>query len=560
MESIVKAFASAFDTVAGRAVDPVVRRSKHADFQVEGALALGRELRRPPREVAADVLGHVAAQGFDAVVAGAGFINVTVGDDWLAGRLAEAASDPRLGVPVTDTPEVVAIDYSAPNVAKEMHVGNLRSTVIGDAVARLLEWLGHDVRRINHIGDWGTSFGMLLEHLEESGSPDEAGIGDLDAFYKAARARFAADEEFAERSRQRVVALQSGDEATLRLWHKHVDESERYLLAVYATMGVTMSKEDFVGESFYNPMLGPLVEELESAGLLRDSDGAKCLFPDGFSGRDGEPLPIIVRKRDGGFGYSATDLAAIRYRIKNLKADRVLYVVGAPQAKHFAMVFAAARAAGWLTGSVRAEHVQFGSVLGADGKLLRSRAGDGVKLRELLDEAVARAYEIVGPSLEDGERHAVARAVGIGAVKYADLSNHRLKDYVFDWDRMLATNGDTAAYLQYACARVASILRRAGGSATASIVLTHPSERALALELLGFPGVVEAVAQTFEFQKLTGYLFGLAGAFNAFFRDCRVLQAEDDASRASRLVMCDLTRRTMVQGMGLLGIEVPERM
>lgn len=560
MESIVQAFASAFEAVAGRAVDPVVRRSKHADFQVQGALALAGELRRPPRDLAADILKRVEAQGFTAAVAGAGFINVRVGDDWLAARVRRLVGDPRLGVPVTGSPQIVAIDYSAPNVAKEMHVGHLRPTIIGDAIARVLEWLGHDVRRINHIGDWGTNFGMLIEHLLETGTAQTGGIGDLDAFYKAARARFAADEGFAERSRLRVVALQSGDEVSLRLWRKLVDESERHFAAVYDALSVTLSTEDSVGESFYNPMLGPLVDELAAAGLLRLSDGATCLFLEGFSGRDGEPLPIIVRKRDGGFGYSATDLAAIRYRIKEMKAHRLLYVVGAPQAKHFAMIFAAARAAGWLTGDVHAEHVQFGSMLGTDGKLLRSRAGDGVKLRDLLDQAVERAGEIVGGSLPAHERAAVARAVGIGAIKYADLSNHRLKDYVFDWDRMLATNGDTAAYLQYTCARAASILRRAGGSTPAQIVLRHPAERALALELLGFAGVVETVAQTLEFQKLTGYLFGLAGTFSAFFRDCPVLRAGDQASRAGRLVMCDLTRRTLVQGLDLLGIAVPERM
>lgn len=550
MESMVEVFASAFEAVAGRAVDPVVRRSKHADYQVEGALALGRELGRPPREIAAQVLEHVAAKGFRTVVAGPGYINVTLEGSWLAARLEDLASDPRLGVAVAARPDVVTIDYSAPNVAKEMHVGNLRSSVIGDAIARLLGWLGHDVRRLNHIGDWGTPLGMLLEHVTEISAP----LDDLNGLYKAARVRFDADPGFAGRARARVVALQAGDPATVALWRRVVAESEKYFLEVYAKLGITLSNEDTVGESFYQPMLEPLLTELEGLGLLEESDGAKCMFPLEFAGQ----TPIIVRKRDGGFNYSATDLASIRYRIKEIAAQRLIYVVGAPQSRHFAMVFAAAREAGWLTDSVRAQHVAFGSVLGADGKMLRSRLGVDLKLVDLLDEAVARAAALVGPDVPPEQRAAIARAVGIGAVKYADLSTDKVKDYVFDWDRMLSYNGDTATYLQYTCARAGSILRKSASS-PGKIAVEHPAERALALELLGFPAVIGIVAETFEFQKLTTYLFGLAGAFSAFFRDCPVLAAAAP-TRASRLALCALTRRTLAQGLDLLGIEAPSRM
>jgi arginyl-tRNA synthetase len=552
MQFLVDVFTSAFEAVAGQAVDPVVRRSKYADFQVEGALALGRRLGRSSREVAAQVMECLETEGFEVSVAGPGYLNVTVDGAWLGARLEDLAGDARLGVPPASEPELVTIDYSAPNVAKEMHVGNLRSSVIGDAIVRLLEWLGHDVRRLNHIGDWGTPFGMLLEHVMET----SAGLDDLNGLYKTARVRFDGEPGFAEQSRARVVALQNGDPLTVALWRRVVAESEKYFLEVYEKLGLTLSEEDFVGESFYRPMLEPLLAELEGLGLLTDSEGAKCVFPLEFAG---EP-PIIVRKRDGGFSYSATDLASIRYRIKEISARRLIYVVGSPQSRHFAMVFAAAREAGWLTGDVSARHIAFGSVLGADGKMLRSRSGVDLKLVDLLDEAVARAAVLVDPEIPPEQRDAVARAVGIGAVKYADLSTDRVKDYVFDWDRMLAVNGDTAAYLQYTCVRASSILRRSGSGPGDRIIVEHPAERALALELLAFPAVISVVAEGFEFQKLTTYLFELAGSFNAFFRDCQVLKAPEADLRQSRLALCALTQRVLTQGLDLLGIEAPSRM
>ncbi|HEV7708821.1 MAG TPA: arginine--tRNA ligase [Asanoa sp.] len=567
---LVDRFAIAFDAVAGERVDPVVRRSQHADFQADGALPLARKLGRSPREIATDVLAHVDLSGLveSATISGPGFINVTIEPAALAGLLAQMQADDRLGVPVAASPETVVVDYSAPNVAKEMHVGHLRSTVIGDAVARLLTWLGHDVHRANHIGDWGTPFGMLIEHLLDLGETEaahELSVGDLDGFYRAARVKFDADPDFADRSRARVVALQSGDRTTLRLWKLLVAESEKYFLAVYDRLDVMLSSDDFFGESFYNPMLAPVVDELDRLGLLHESDGAKVVFPAGFTGRDGEPMPLIVRKRDGGYGYGATDLATIRHRTQDLKATRLLYVVGSPQHQHLEMVYQTAREAGWLTTPARATHIGFGQVLGADGKKFASRAGDTVKLAGLLDEAISRASAIItdkNPHLDEPTRAAVARAVGSGAIKYADLSSDWIKDYVFAWDRMLATTGDTAAYLQYTYARIQSIFRKGGVTPErggAAIGVVESSEHALALELLGFPAIIDEVAETLQFHKLTVYLLALAGAFTTFYDQCPVLKAEDE-TRASRLVLCALTGRVIKQGLALLGITTPDRM
>jgi arginyl-tRNA synthetase len=567
---LIDRFAVAFEAVAGERVDPVVRRSQHADFQADGALPLARKLGRAPREIATDVLARVDLSGLveSATISGPGFINVTIEAAALAGLLTEMQSDDRLGVPMAASPETVVVDYSAPNVAKEMHVGHLRSTVIGDAVARLLTWLGHDVPRANHVGDWGTPFGMLIEHLLDLGETEaahELSVGDLNGFYRAARVKFDADPGFADRSRARVVALQSGDQTTLRLWKLLVAESERYFLTVYDTLDVMLTSDDFFGESFYNPMLAPVVDELDRLGLLHESDGAKVVFPAGFTGRDGEPMPLIVRKRDGGYGYGATDLATIRYRTQDLKATRLLYVVGSPQHQHLQMVYQTAREAGWLAPPARATHIGFGQVLGPDGKKFASRAGDTIKLADLLDEAISRASAIItekNPDLDEPTRAAVARAVGIGAIKYADLSSDWIKDYVFAWDRMLATTGDTAAYLQYTYARIQSIFRK--GAVTpersgAAIRVVEPAEHALALELLGFPAIIDEVAETLQFHKLTVYLQGLAGAYTTFYDQCPVLKA-DDETRASRLVLCALTGRVITQGLALLGITTPDRM
>jgi arginyl-tRNA synthetase len=567
---LTERLAPAFAAVAGESVDPAVRRSQRADFQADGALALARRLGRNPREIAEDIVGRAELADIAAAVevAGPGFINISVADGTLGALVAGITGDERLGVPPAVSPETVVVDYSAPNVAKEMHVGHLRSTVIGDAAVRLLDWQGHQIIRANHVGDWGTPFGMLIEHLVDIGEDEaahELSVGDLNGFYHAARCKFDADDTFKERSRRRVVALQSGDETTRRLWHLLVEQSERYFLTVYDRLDVRLTASDFAGESFYNDMLEPVVDELATLGLLRDSEGAKCVFPAGFTGRDGAPLPLIVRKSDGGYGYAATDLAAVRYRTGKLAATRLLYVVGTPQSQHLQMVYEAAREAGWLSEPARAEHVAFGSVLGSDGKILRTRAGETVKLIELLDEAVARAATVVAeknPSLTEGERDQVAQIVGIGAVKYADLSTDRRRDYVFDFDRMLSFDGNTAPYLQYAHARINSIFRRAGidrPGATERVVVTEPAERALALELLGFAGVIDDVADTLEFHRLAGYLYGLATTFTTFYEQCPVLRADGDV-RTSRLVLCDLTARTLAVGLGLLGIVAPDRM
>jgi len=555
-DRLTVAFAAVAGT-PGTTEDPAVQRSQRADYQCNATLALARRLNADPRELAARV---VAAAELDDLcsaveISGPGFINLTVSDTALGARLSGLQAGERLGVSTVDNPETVVVDYSAPTAAKEMHVGHLRSTVIGDAAVRLLEWLGHRVVRQNHIGDWGTPFGMILEHLLDTGAPPAA--DGLTAFYAAARAEFDASEEFRQRARHRVVLLQAGDEPTMRLWQSLIEISQRYFMSLYDRLDVRLQESDFVGESAYNAELDGIVADLDRLGLLRRSDGAECVFPPGFTNREGQPLPLIVRKGDGGYGYAATDLAALRHRVEHLKATRLLYVVGLPQRQHFAMVFAAAAEAGWLAPPVRATHVGFGSVLGPDGKLLRSRTGDAVKLTDLLDEAVERAAAVIR---DDTIRAEVAQAVGIGALKYADLSNDRTKDYVFDFDRMLSHNGNTSVYLQYAHVRIRSIFRQAGAAGpVGAVTVAAPAEHALALELLTFPVVVEQVAQTLEFHRLTGYLYGLSTTFTAFYEQCPVLKSPEPA-RGSRLALCDLTARVLRTGLGLLGIATPDRM
>ncbi|HEY2512452.1 MAG TPA: arginine--tRNA ligase [Polyangiaceae bacterium] len=559
------ALAAAFGPEHANA-DPALRRSDRADYQANAALGLRKQIGGNPREIAEKIVKHLDLKGVaeKVEVAGAGFINVTLAGSFLATCVSEVAADERLGV-APRAAETVAIDYSSPNIAKEMHVGHLRSTILGDALARVLEAVGDKVVRQNHLGDWGTPFGMLLEHLLDAGGTAESfSVGDLNAFYQEARRKFEADPAFADRARRRVVELQGGDEATLALWRRFVTESRRYLETIYAKLDVTLKDSDVVGESFYNPMLAGVVAELTAKGLAVESDGALCVFPPGFTGREGEPLPLIVRKQDGGYGYGTTDLAAVRYRTGTLGATRIVYVVGSPQSQHLAMVFKVGELAGWLVpGKSRAEHVAFGSILGPDKKMFKTRSGETVRLVELLDEAVQRARDVIAqknPELDAATRENVARAVGIGAVKYADLSSDRIKDYVFDWDRMLAFEGNTAPYLQYAHARIRSIFRRAEAKSTGTIVIAAPAERALAMAILGFGEVVHEVAGTLQPHRLCTYLFTLAAAFSTFYEQCPVLKAATDEERASRLALCDLTARVLARGLDLLGIEAPQEM
>jgi arginyl-tRNA synthetase len=568
--SVARLLAPAFEQVAGRAVDPVVRPSDRADAQANGALALAKELGRSPRDVAADV---VAAADLAAVatleVAGPGFINVTFAAGFVAAQLAEVAADPKLGVRPTEHSETIVVDYSHPNVAKEMHVGHLRTTVIGDSIARIFGFLGHHVVRENHIGDWGTPFGMLIEHLIDEGAGATSVIvnDDPNVFYQAARAKFDADDGFKERARDRVVKLQSYDPETIALWQQLVDASIQYFNTVYRQLGVLLTDDDLMGESAYQPLMPQVIDRLRDAGMLQQSDGADVVFPPGYTNRDGDPLPLIVQKGHGGFNYATSDLACIIDRVERVKATLLLYVVGAPQAQHLAMVFDVAQAAGWLQPPTRAVHVAFGNMLGADRKMFKTRSGESVKLQALITEAIDRGTASVAdknPDLPIADRERVGRMIGIGAMKYADLSTDRIKDYVFDWDRMLAFEGNTAPYLQYAHARIRSIFRRAEIDADSvrevAPSLETPEERQLALRLLSFDGAVQETAERYTPHRLCTYLFDLAQDFSAFYEACPVLKAETDELKRSRLALADLTARVLAQGLSLLGIDAPEQM
>ena len=561
----------AFDAVAGHAgADPVVRPSDRADAQANGVLPLAKALGRNPRDVAHAVIDAADLEGVaSAEVAGPGFINLTLDPSFVAALLADVAGDERLGIPLVDRPERAVVDYSAPNVAKEMHIGHLRTTVIGDALVRLLEAVGHTVVRENHIGDWGRPFGMLIEHLVDIGAEhaDELGLGDLDAFYKDANVKFATDEDFQERARQRVVLLQHGDVETLALWRALVEQSATHWNDVYAKLGVLLTDDDLAGESRYESLMPEVLERLRAAGLLEVSDGAEVVFPPGFTNRDGEPLPLIVRSRAGAFTYATSDLACVVDRVERVGSTWLLYVVGAPQAQHLAMVFAVAGMAGWLVPPAHAEHVAFGNVLGDDRKMLKSRSGEPVRFVDVIDEAIERGRAVVAeknPDLPGEQQAAVGAAVGIGALKYADLSTDRIRDYVFDWDRMLSFDGNTAPYLQYAHARICSIFRRAGLDRTdvrgTTPVLGDGHERQLAMRVLGYGTVVAETVERTSPHRLCTYLYELASDFTAFYEHCPVLKAPDAGTRASRLALSDVTARVLAHGLHLLGIEAPDQM
>ncbi|WP_299300641.1 arginine--tRNA ligase [uncultured Brachybacterium sp.] len=573
------AFAAAFGPEFADA-DPIIRPSQFADFQCNAAMGLAKRLARKPRDIAAEILAAVDLSDIAETpeIAGPGFLNIRLRTDWIAAQAADLSADSRLGVPSPESPDTVVVDYSAPNVAKEMHVGHLRTTVVGDSIVRTLEKLGHTVIRQNHIGDWGTPFGMLIEHLLEVGEDSaEADLlkSDPNAFYQAARAKFDAAEaagaaedgsDFASRARKRVSTLQSGDAESLRIWTNLVELSKQYFHRIYDMLDVTLTDEHLAGESSYNDLLEAVCEDLEAAGIARISDGALCVFPEGFLGRDEQPLPLIIRKSDGGYGYATTDLAAIRHRTTTLGANRIAYVVGAAQELHFQMVFSAAGEAGWLPGDVQAQHVKIGSVLGEDGKILRTRSGSSLRLMALLEEAVNTARTVIEelrPDLPEAEREQIAHDIGIGGVKYADLSTAHDSDYTFDLDRMLALTGNTAPYLQYAVARIRSISRKAeaqGITAAAAPRVENDAERALALALLEFGPTLTAVGAEFEPHRLCAYLFSLAQAFTAFYEASPILKESVEEIRAGRLALAQLCERVLVEGLDALGVNAPEQM
>ncbi|MFJ3590045.1 arginine--tRNA ligase [Streptomyces sp. NPDC090231] len=564
--------------------DPLLRRSDRADFQANGILALAKKLKGNPRELAAQVTAALPASELikDIEVSGPGFLNITLSDKAITETLAARAADgeDRLGVPYDSAAGTTVIDYAQPNVAKEMHVGHLRSAVIGDAMVQILEFTGETVVRRHHIGDWGTQFGMLIQYLiehpheldhkdDEAGKADgEAAMSSLNRLYKASRALFDSDEEFKARSRDRVVALQAGEPETLAMWQRFVDESKIYFYSVFDKLDMEISDPDIVGESGYNDMLEETCRILEETGVAVRSEGALCVFFDDVLGPDGNQVPLIVKKTNGGYGYAATDLSAIRDRVQNLKADSLLYVVDVRQSLHFKMVFETARRAGWLSDGVKAHQLAFGTVLGKDGKPFKTREGVTVKLEDLLDEAVERATAVVREKAEKvglSEEEIVenGRYVGIGAVKYADLSTSAVRDYKFDLDQMVALHGDTSVYIQYAYARVRSILRNAGEAkpvAHPELELA-PAERALGLHLDQFGEVLSEVAAGYEPHKLAAYLYQLASLYTTFYDQCHVLSEDNPAEVVeNRLFLCDITARTLHRGMALLGIRTPERL
>ncbi|MGA1003739.1 arginine--tRNA ligase [Vulcanococcus sp.] len=581
-DAMQRAFPEA--AAAGQAFDPQLApasKPEFGDFQANGALPLAKPLGQPPRKIAEAVVEQLKADdGFMALcqepqIAGPGFINITLQPERLAAEVQQRLGDVRLGVPAVEQAAPVVVDFSSPNIAKEMHVGHLRSTIIGDSLARVLEFRGHPVLRLNHVGDWGTQFGMLITHLKQVApealeTADAVDLGDLVAFYREAKKRFDEDEAFQTTSREEVVKLQGGDPVSLKAWGLLCDQSRREFQKIYDRLDIRLSER---GESFYNPYLEGVVRDLEATGLLVVDDGAGCVFLEGVSGKDGKPLPVIVQKSDGGFNYATTDLAAIRYRFGSAPegdgARRVVYVTDAGQANHFAGVFQVARRAGWLPEGARLEHVPFGLVQGEDGKKLKTRAGDTVRLRDLLDEAVERSEADLRRRLEEEGRSEdeafiahVANTVGLAAVKYADLSQNRITNYQFSFDRMLALQGNTAPYLLYAVVRIAGIARKGGdldAASTGGLQFSEPQEWALVRELLKFDAVIAEVEEELLPNRLCTYLFELSQVFNRFYDQVPVLKAEPEAL-PSRLALCRLTADTLKLGLGLLGIPTLDRM
>jgi arginyl-tRNA synthetase len=582
-EVLEQRISDAIKNVTGQVFPALVMTAanpKFGDYQANGIMAAAKKTGVNPRQLAEQVMAVLNLEDIclPPEIAGPGFINLRLKDEFLTARLLEINADAeRLGIEKTPQPQTVVVDYSGPNIAKQMHVGHLRSTIIGDCIARLYEFEGHTVIRQNHIGDWGTQFGMLIAYLKDQfpevlQNPGAVQIADLELFYQNAKAKSDNDEEFAKQSRQEVVKLHNHDSETMTVWRHIVDESRRHYQPIYEQLSVTLKSADERGESFYADKLADVVEVMKQKGLAVESEGAVCVFPEGFTNKEGQPLPFIIQKSDGAFLYATTDLAALRFRIHELKADKIIYVTDARQALHFQMLFAVAKMAGWTDDRIELEHVTFCTMLGEDGKPFKTRTGGTVKLKELLEEAVQRARAVVeekNPELPDAQKDSIAGAVGIGAVKYADYSNNRNSDYVFSFDKMLAMEGNTAPYMQYAYARIKSIERKAAGkevdieselAGLNALSFSDPAEKDLAKLLIRYDQSIRTAAQECRPNYLTAYLYDLSQAFSRFYNACPVLQAEA-AQRPLRLLLCDLTARTIRHGLSrLLGIEVVDQM
>ena len=548
--------------------DALIRQS--GNYQANGIMAAAKKLGLNPREFAQKVLDHAALSDIaeKTEIAGPGFINIFLNPTWLANNVSAALKDQNLGVSANEK-QTIVIDYSSPNVAKEMHVGHLRSTIIGDAVVRTLEFLGHNVIRANHVGDWGTQFGMLIAYLEkmENEHASEMELQDLEAFYREAKKHYDEDEAFAEKARNYVVKLQGGDEYCRTMWKKLVDITMQQNQRNYDRLNVTLTEKDVMGESLYNPMLPAIVEDLKKQGLAVEDEGALVVYLDEFKNKEGEAMGVIVQKKDGGFLYTTTDIAAAKYRYETLKADRALVFSDTRQSQHMQQAWLITRKAGYVPDSFSLEHKNFGMMLGKDGKPFKTRTGGTVKLADLLDEAIERATVLINEkntNLSDDEKTAVIEAVGIGSVKYADLSKNRTTDYVFDWDNMLSFEGNTAPYMQYAYTRIRSIFNKADVNPTAlaeaKIQLSDEKERALAIKLLQFEEAVQTVGKEGTPHVLCAYLYELAGVFSSFYEHCPILNAEDENVKLSRLKLASLTEKTLKQGLELLGIKTIEKM
>ena len=560
---------------AGASADcePQVRQSakvQFGDYQANGVMAVAKKLGMAPRQLAEQVLSHLDLSGIanKVEIAGPGFINIFLDPAFLAENVSSALKSERLGVAQPQA-QTVVVDYSAPNVAKEMHVGHLRSTIIGDAAVRTLEFLGHKVIRANHVGDWGTQFGMLIAYLEKQQQENagEMALADLEGFYREAKKHYDEDEAFAERARSYVVKLQGGDEYFREMWRKLVDITMSQNQLTYNRLNVTLTRDDVMGESLYNPMLPGIVADLKAKGLAVESEGATVVFLDEYKNKEGEPMGVIIQKKDGGYLYTTTDIACAKYRYENLHADRVLSYIDSRQHQHLMQAWTIVRKAGYVPDSVPLEHHMFGMMLGKDGKPFKTRAGGTVKLADLLDEALERARRLVAeknPEMPADELEKLANAVGIGAVKYADLSKNRTTDYIFDWDNMLAFEGNTAPYMQYAYTRVLSVFRKAdideSALAAAPVVITEEREAQLAARLLQFEETLTVVAREGTPHVMCSYLYDLAGLFSGFYEHCPILSAESEETRNSRLKLALLTAKTLKLGLDTLGIETVERM